>query len=549
MIERDRWRDFQMPGRSVAYGVSGMAATSHPLSTLAALDMLRAGGNAVDAAIAAVAVQCVVEPAMTGIGGDCFALFAPASGGVVALNGSGHAPAAASIERILAAGDADQGRSPSHIVTAPGSTRISPYSPHAVTVPGAVAAWERLLAAHGTRGLDEVLAPAIGYAEHGFPVAPRVAFDWRQNVDVLRQSKVAEASYLPGGKAPPPGRIMTFPALARTLRAIASGGARAFYEGEIADAMVTTLRERGGLHDAADFASYQAEFVEPIKGTYRDVQVYECPPNGQGVVALLLMNILEGYDLSGMAPLGADRLHLLAEATKLAFRDRDRFVADPAMAKVPVDALLAKPYAAKLRDLIDPEEAKPAPAPLLDPHPDTVYLTVVDKDLNAVSFINSIYSAFGSGIACEKTGVLFHNRGMSFRFEDDHPNRIEGRKRPMHTIIPAMAFKGGETWMSYGVMGGNYQPVGHANVLSNLVDHGLDLQLALDAPRIMAYPGDLEVERGLSAAARYGLQIRGHRVGEAGSPLGGAQAIIIDRRRGVLVGASDFRKDGLAMGY
>lgn len=549
MIDRYKLRDFQMPGRSVSFGVGGMAATSHPAATLAAVDMLRAGGNAVDAAIAAVAVQCVVEPAMTGIGGDCFALLAPASGGVVALNGSGRAPAAASVERLLAAGEADKARSPSHLIAAPDATRIGPYSPHAVTVPGAVAAWEKLILAHGRKSLEEVLQPAIAYAEQGFAVTPRVAFDWYESAHVLRHVPASEAAYLPGGKAPSVGRVMTFPALAKTLRAIASGGAKAFYEGEIAAAMVATLNGAGGLHALEDFAGFEADFVEPIKSSYRDVQVYECPPNGQGVVALLLMNILEGYDMSALAPMSPERLHILAEATKLAFRDRDRFLADPAFAKVPVESLLSKQYASKLRELIDPDQARPAPPPLLDPHPDTVYLTVVDKDLNAVSFINSVYSAFGSGIMCPKTGVLFHNRGMSFRLEAEHPNRIEGGKRPMHTIIPAMAFKGGEAWMSYGVMGGNYQPVGHANVLSNIVDHGLNLQMAIDAPRIMSYPGDLEIERGLPPAARHGLQLRGHRLAEAASPLGGGQAIIIDRRRGVLMGASDSRKDGLALGY
>jgi gamma-glutamyltranspeptidase / glutathione hydrolase len=314
--------------------------------------------------------------------------------------------------------------------------------------------------------------------------------------------------------------------------------------------MASTLSGLGGLHTAEDFAAASAEFVEPIHTSYRDLQVYQCPPNGQGVVTLLLLNLLEGFELSGMAPMSAERLHLIAEATKLAFRDRDAFLADPAFKDVPVARLLDKAYAKRLREEIDPDRVMAAlPPPLLEAHPDTTYLSVVDGDLNAVSFINSLYDAFGSGIACETTGVLFHARGRAFKTDPAHPNCIAPGKRPMHTIIPGLAFRGGDLWLSYGVMGGNYQPVGHATLLSNLVDHGLGLQTAVDAPRIMAYPNDLETERGVPAAARAGLQIRGHAITEPVSPLGGGQAVMVDRRRGVLVGASDPRKDGIALGF
>ncbi len=526
-------RDFHQPGRSTAYGANGMAATSHPLATLAAVDILRDGGNAIDAAIAAVAVQCVVEPGMTGIGGDCFALYAPASGGVIALNGSGAAPAGASVERLR-----EQG-----------VTTLAGGSPHAVTVPGAVAAWELLLGAHGTRSLGDLLGPAIRCAEGGFAVAPRVAFDWRRAADTLRRSPGAEAFYLPGGRAPGAGRIMHFPALARTLRRIAEGGAKAFYEGEVAAAMCATLKSFGGLHEEADFAAAAAEFVEPVHSGYRDARIYQCPPNGQGVVALLLLNILEGYDLAKLDMQSGERLHYLAEATKLAFRDRDAFLADPAQATVPVERLLDKAYAIKLREQISAERVlADLPPPLLEPHPDTVYLTVVDRDLNAVSFINSVYDTFGSGLVCEKTGVLFHNRGRAFRLDPAHPNCIAPGKRPMHTIIPGLAFRNGELWLSYGVMGGDYQPVGHAQVISALIDHGLDPQEALDAPRLMSYPVDLLVERGVPARARADLAARGHQLIEPESPLGGGQAILVDRRRGVLIGGSDQRKDGMALG-
>jgi gamma-glutamyltranspeptidase / glutathione hydrolase len=526
-------RDFQMPGRSAALGTNGMAATSHPLATLAAIDVLRSGGNAVDAAIAAVAVLCVVEPAMTGIGGDCFALYAPASGGVIALNGSGRAPMAASPEQFAELG----------------LREIPARSPHSVTVPGAIAAWDLLARTHGTRSLGELLQPAIHHAEEGFAVMARVSFDWLRNADTLASNPAAKAFYLPGGKPPTVRRVMRFPALARTFRAIAERGAASFYEGELAAAMVETLRALGGVHTIEDFAAAKAEFVDPIRTNYRDAQVYQCPPNGQGVITLLMLNILEGYDFGRMAPMSAERLHLIAEAGKLAFRDRDAVLADPLLRDVPVSKLLDKGYAAKLREQIDPDQAlKDLPPPLLDAHPDTTYLTVVDRDLNAVSFINSLYDAFGSGIACETTGVLFHCRGRAFKLDPTHPNCIAPGKRPMHTIIPGMAFRGGEAWLSYGVMGGNFQPVGHTLVLTGLIDHELNPQTAIDAPRIMCFPTDLEVERGVPASARAGLQLRGHALVEPESPLGGGQAILIDRRRGMLVGGSDPRKDGIALG-
>ncbi|MEK0082147.1 gamma-glutamyltransferase [Benzoatithermus flavus] len=528
-------RDFELPGRSTAYAQNGMAATSHPLATLVAVDVLRAGGNAVDAAIAAVAVLGVVEPHQTGIGGDCFALYAPASGGVVALNGSGRAPAAMTIERLASLG----------------VTTIGNRSPHSVTVPGAVAGWAALLDAYGTRTLGELLQPAIRCAEDGFPVTPRVAWDWRRHAATLEYSQGGRDYYLPGGRPPEEGRIVRLPALARTLRRIADEGPRVFYEGELAARMVASLQTAGGLHTEADFAAAAAEFVTPVHTTYRgDVVVYECPPNGQGIVALLLLNILERFDPRQMAGDGALRLHLLAEATKLAFRDRDAALADPAQAEVPTMRLLDKAYARALAERIDPERAMTElPRPLLEPHPDTIYLTVVDRDLNAISFINSLYDGFGSGLVCSETGVLFHSRGRAFRLDPAHPNAIAPGKRPMHTIIPGLAFKGGELWCSFGVIGGDYQPVGHAHLITRLVDDGLDPQAALDAPRIMAYPCDLEAEAGIGRAARAGLIARGHRVVDTKAPLGGGQVILVDRRRGVLIGGSDPRKDGLALGF
>lgn len=527
-------RAFDEPGRSTAYGREGMAATSHPLATLAAIDLLRDGANAVDAAVAAVAILCVVEPHMTGIGGDCFVLLAPSSGGVVALNGSGRAPQALTVDRLRAAEVAELG----------------PTSPHSITVPGAIAAWELLLAEHGSRSLGELLQPAIRHAEEGFVVTPRVAWDWQRHRDRIAGSEAGRMFYLPGDKAPEAGRVIRLPLLARTLRRIAGQGARSFYEGELAQHMVATLQAAGGWHTAEDFAAARAELVEPIHTAYRDLQVYQCPPNGQGVVTLMMLNILESFELRGLDPRGELRLHLLAEAARLAYRDRDAFLADPAAVDVPTARLLDKTYAKRLAELIDPERAlADLPPPLLEAHPDTVYATVVDRDLNAVSFINSLYDAFGSGLVCPETGVIFHNRGRSFRLDPRHPNAVAPGKRPMHTIIPGLAFRGGELWCSFGVMGGHYQPVGHVNLITAMIDHGLDPQAALDLPRIMAHPHEIEAETGIPAEARRGLARRGHRVVDAPSPLGGGQAIVIDRRRGVLIGGSDPRKDGLALGY
>ena len=526
-------RDYERPGRSTAYAEHGMAATSHPAATLTALDVLRAGGNAVDAAVAAMAVHCVVEPGMTGIGGDCFVLLGRPDGEVVALNGSGRAPAAAS-----AATFADQG------ITSLEDTV------HAVTVPGAVDAWARLLAAHGSKGLDELLQPAIRFAEDGFVVTPKVAYDWASARERVERSEAGRAYYLPSGTTPVAGQRLRLPALARTLRRVAERGRDAFYAGELAERMVAFLQSQGGLHTVDDFATAGGAFVTPISTTYRGLEVFECPPNGQGVIVLQILNILEGLELAGLDPNGPERLHLEAEATRLAFRDRDACLADPAQVEVPVARLLDKAYAAQLRALIDPERAMPGLPPALGvPHADTVYLTVVDRERNVVSFINSLFDSFGSGLVCPDTGVLFHNRGKNFALDPGHPNAIAPGKRPMHTIIPALAKKDGRPVLGFGVMGGHYQPVGQAHVLTNLLDFGQDPQVAIDAPRAFAYGGELQMERGVPAATAEALAKLGHRVVPSPRPLGGGQMIMVDHARGVLIGGSDPRKDGIALGY
>ncbi len=531
-------RDFHLPGRSPVFAANGMAATSVPAATLAALDVLRAGGNALDAAIAAVAALALIEPHSTGIGGDCFCLYAPAGQRrVVALNGSGRAPAAARIDWF-------EGQ---------GLTALDASSPHGVTVPGAVGAWETLLAAHGTKSLGELLQPAIGFAADGFAVTPRVAYDWARNADKLRAT--GAAAFLPGGQAPAAGDRFTQPALAATLRAIARDGARAFYQGEVAADMVATLRARGGLHTEADFAAGRtaAQFVDPIRTAWRGHEVWQCPPNGSGLLVLMLLGILGGWGPAPDGPLGVTRLHRHLEAARLVYRDRDAFLADPSQVEVPLAHLTDPAYLAALRGLIRDDaamgELPRAGEAALPAHRDTVYLCVVDRDGNACSLINSLFHSFGSGILAERSGVMLHNRGLGFRLERGHPNCIAPFRRPMHTIIPGMLTRDGEAVMPYGVMGGHFQPMGQTLFLTNHIDYGLDVQEALDLPRVMAFGGKVEAERGVPLSVLDRLARLGHTIEQIESPLGGGQAIRIDRGRGCLIGGSDPRKDGCALGY
>ncbi|MFQ5775523.1 MAG: gamma-glutamyltransferase [Kiloniellaceae bacterium] len=529
-------RDFELPGRSPVHAMNGMAATSHPLATLAAVNVLQEGGNAMDAAVAACAVQCVVEPQSTGIGGDCFVLYAPRGGGeVIAFNGSGPAPAAANAKWYRERG----------------IRAIERHSPHAVTVPGAIDAWSQLLRDHGTRGLGDLIAPAIRYARDGYPIHSRVHFDWTLAAELLRLDPTAARIFLPGGRPPEVGRVHRQPELAETLERIAAHGRDGFYTGPVAEDIVTFLRGLGGLHTMEDFAEMRGEYVTPIRTTYRGYEVYECPPNGQGIAALEMLNILSGLLPDVTEPLSAERLHYAVEAGRLAYNDRDNLVSDPKRVEVPVEMLLSQAYAAESRARIRPDRAMAELPPSRFPaHADTVYLCVVDKDRNAVSFINSVFHSFGSGYVSPNTGVVLQNRGESFSTDPDHANCIAPRKRPLHTIIPGMVVKDGRTLMPFGVMGGQYQPMGHAWFLSNLFDFGLDLQEALDLPRVFPRPGGpVEVEGGVPEHAVAGLRARGHALARPPKPLGGGQAIRIDRDEGVLTGASEPRKDGCALGY
>lgn len=529
-------RDLHLPGRSVAMGQRGAAATSHPLSTAIAIETLRHGGNAVDAAVTACILQSVLEPHNTGLGGDCCALVWKArERRLVALNGAGAAPQGLSDRWLL-----------EHGINAIGTEDV-----HAVTVPGALDAWQRLLADHGTHTLARALEPAIDYAQHGFVLAERAAADWAAETAKLARDAGARAHFLrPDGSAPRAGDVVRLPALAKTMQRIAQEGVDSFYRGDIAATLVATLNAMGGRHARADFADHESRYVEPLSTTYRGVELVQLPPSGHGLTVLVMLNILARFDHRGFDPAGADRFHLQAEAARLAYRVRDTFVADPAYADVPVAELLSDRFADTLAERITLDRALPLDfsLPALTQR-DTVYLTVVDGEGNACSLISSLFFAFGSGRVCPHTGIALHNRGAGFRVQPGHPNSVQPGKRPLHTIIPAMAMRDGRPVLSFGVMGGPYQPAGVVHVLQNIVDFGMDVQQALDAPRGFHQAGAFEAERGIAAPVLQSLAHRGHTVARSALPLGGGQVIAIDPASGVLRAGSDPRKDGAALAY
>ncbi|MEK6302187.1 MAG: gamma-glutamyltransferase [Acidobacteriota bacterium] len=532
-----KWSDTIKSGRSIVRAQHGMVASSQPLASQTGLDVLKRGGNAVDAAIAMAAVLNVTEPMMTGIGGDAFMLvYSAKTKELKGLNASGRAPRALTLEHF----------NKKALRTVP-ETGMEP-----ITVPGAFDGWVTLLDKYGTMKLGDLLAPAIDYAENGFPVMEKTARDWDQEVDKLKRTPAAASNYLIGGRAPQAGEIFRQKNLARTFRTLARGGRDAFYKGEVARAIVDYCQKNGGFLSMQDFAEHRSEWIEPISTNYRGYTVYECPPNGQGLTALLTLNILEGFDVAAMNARPDLYYHTLIEATKLAFADRNKYIADPAFAKVPVTQLLSKEYAAARRALIDPDKVIEAPEPgEFTNSSDTTYLTVVDKDHNAVSFINSVFESFGSGIVAGDTGIVLHNRGTGFSLDPNHANRLEPGKRPFHTIIPAMVFKDGRLFMSFGVMGGGIQPQGHVQVLTNFIDLGMNLQQAIEAPRFRYLSGkQVLMEDAMTGAVISRLIERGHqRISGAGLSMGGGQAIMIDPASGTLMGASDPRKDGMALGY
>ncbi len=524
-------RDFQRPGRSAVLASNGMCATSHPLAAQAAIDILKRGGNAMDAAVAGAVLLGICEPQMTGIGGDCFVLFTkPGSDDIHALNGSGRAPAAASAADLRARG----------------LDTVPLHGPEAVTIPGAVDAFCHLSETHGKLGLDALLAPAIHYADNGVPVAPRVANDWPNAGECLQGHGLTH--YSNGGKPLQQGEIFRAPGQAEVLRRVARDGRDAFYKGEVADDIVAALNAMGGVHTADDFAGTACTPTDPISGSYAGIDLVEHPPNGQGATAILLLNILAQFDIAAMDPFGAQRAHIEAEATKLAYDARNRIMADSDhIARL--DHMLSMETAKALAALIDPKKAMPSATTLSEAvHRDTIYITVVDRDRMAVSLIYSIFHGFGSGIASEKFGILLQNRGAGFTLEEGHPNEMNGGKRPMHTIIPGMLRDNGRVTMPFGVMGGAYQANGHARFVSNLRDFGFSPQEAIDAPRCFPDAGELRVETGYAPEVHQALADLGHNVVEPDEAIGGAQAIEI-KENGVLEGGSDPRKDGCALGY
>jgi gamma-glutamyltranspeptidase/glutathione hydrolase len=527
-------RDFQLPGRSTVHAFNGMAATSHPLATLAAIDRLRAGGTAADAAVAATAVLAVIEPQSTGVGGDCFVLYAPKGGDrIVAYNGSGRAPQAATADWYL-------GR---------GLSAIPLTGPHSVTVPGAVDAWARLLADHGRCGLDELLQPAIACAADGYIVAPRIARDWANNLAKLQTGLNTARYLLPGGAAAKAGDVVRQPALAETLREIARRGRDGFYTGRVAEDIVATLRAAGGLHTVDDFAAQATEVTAPIKTGYRGHEIWQCPPNGPGVTMLLMLNVLGGFELAKYGPLSVERMHLEAEAARFAYQAREASLGDPRFVRVDVDRLLSADFAAEIRAKIRLDRMAELPVVRPPAHPSTAYTVVVDRDRNVCSFINSIAYAFGSAVVSDKTGVLLQNRGAGFRVEPGHPNCIAPGKRPLHTIIPSLMTRNGRAVMGFGVMGGQYQPVGQVHVATNILDYGMDVQEAIDLARGLHYEGVYQLEGGVPESTVRGLAALGHKTVRHPDPHGGGQAVWIDWDKGTLTGGSDPRKDGCALGY
>jgi gamma-glutamyltranspeptidase/glutathione hydrolase len=544
----DRAGPFPHQGRSVTIAKHGMVATSHPLASQAGLDVLKSGGNAADAAIAASAMLAVVEPMSCGIGGDLFVIYWDAkTQKLYGLNASGRSPYKLNRQVF-----ADKGL-----------TQIPGDGPLSWSVPGCVSGWETLRSRFGNKPLAEILAPAIDAAENGAPVPEVIAGYWKGGEAALREHPESAAAFLiDGERAPRVGEVMKLPRMADSLKLIAQDGRDAFYKGKIAQTIVAFSEKNGGYFSLKDFADHQDDWIEPVSTNYRGYDVWELPPNGQGIAALEMLNVLEQWDLRSLGHNSPEHIHLFVEAKKLAFADRAKFYADLDFAHVPVKELLSKPYGKSQAARIDVKKAA-SDVPAGDPklaHGDTIYLTVVDKDRNCCSLIQSNYASFGSKIVPGDVGFVIQNRGALFALDDDHLNRLEPHKRPFHTIIPAFVTKDGKPWLCFGVMGGDIQPQGHVQIVMNLIDFGMNVQAAGDAARIVhsgsATPtglpadgvGTVGVEAGITDAAIAKLEALGHRV-TRGRNGGGYQGILIDWENGVLHGATEARKDGAAVGY
>jgi gamma-glutamyltranspeptidase/glutathione hydrolase len=543
--------------RSVVMGRNGMIATSQPLASAAGLKVLQDGGNAIDAAVTAAAVLAVVEPSMTGIGGDLFAIVYDAKTKTLhALNASGRSAYAATPEAYAKRG----------LTRMPGSGVLS------VTVPGVVEGWSQLLSTYGTLPMAKAVAPAIEYARNGYAVSEIISGQWKASEKKLAADPVTAATFLPNGHPPQPGEIFSNPHLAATLQQIAAGGRDAFYKGPIARAIVADMRKRDGLLDERDFADHKADWVDPISTSYRGYDVYELPPNTQGFVVLEMLNILEGFDVKSMGHNSDAYLHALVEAKRIAFADRAAYLGDPGSVPPAVlKTLISKEYAALRRKEIDKDRAaesyKPGVMPGVTPSApvaealqnftgldrgDTIYMTAADGKGNFVSLIQSLFSDFGSGVVAGDTGIVLHNRGSGFNLTPGSPDEIAPHKRPLHTLIPAFVMKDGRPWLSFGVMGGDHQAQGHTQVLVNLIDFGMNVQEAGEAARVTHGNNGLLVESNVPEAVRAALMQRGHKVTSNANPggaFGGFQGIMLDPRTGVLMGGSDVRKDGLAIGW
>jgi len=535
--QKREWSSFAQ--RSIVMGTRGMVASSQHLASLAGYKALSRGGSAVDAAVAMVSTLSVVEPYSVGIGGDAFAfIFLARENRIVGMNASGRAPYHATRAWFL-----DKG------IKAIPERGMLP-----VTVPGALHGWAQVAERYGRLKLGDLFEDAIYYAEKGFPVTEVIAGEWKDAEEVLPSQESSSKAYLIDGKAPRPGEIFRNKELARTYSKIAREGIETFYEGEISKAIVDFSERNGGLLSQEDFKTHTTAWVEPIATDYRGYTVYELPPNGQGITALEMLNILEGYDIPIFRHNSPEYIHLLIEAKKIAFSDRDYLITDPEFEDIPVDKLLSKEYARQCREKISHHKAMaPAISSSYLKGSDTVFVTAVDEERNAVSFISSIFAQFGSGMIVDGTGIVLQNRGKSFSLDPNHPNRLEPHKRPMHTIIPGMVFKDGNFLLSFGVMGGDMQPQGHVQFLINLIDFKMNLQEAVDAPRVRHMQGmEVYLEDGISKETALELQEKGHQIVQASPPanqVGGGQAIYLDRDQDALLGASDRRKDGCAIGY
>ncbi len=536
-------------GRSVVMATHGIVATSHPLAAQAGIDILKQGGNAIDAAIATNAMMGVVEPMSCGLGGDLFAIVWDAkTGKLYGLNASGRSPYAASID----------------FFRSKGLDAIPKRGPLSWSVPGCADGWESLRSRFGSKSFAEILAPAIQYAREGFPVTEIIGNEWRNTEELLKASPDAAKTYLKDGRAPRAGEKMTNPFIAATYERIARHGAADFYKGDIARRIAAFSEANGGLLAMKDLEDHRSTWVDPVSTTYRGYEVWELPPNGQGIAVLEILNLLEQFDIKGMGHNSAEFLHLYIEAKKLAYADRARFYADPEFAKdLPIRQLISKEYAAIQRKRIDLQRAA-LEVPPGDPKlglSDTIYITVVDKDRNCVSLIQSIFLGWGSGLVPGDLGFALQDRGMLFSLDPKHPNHIEPHKRPFHTIIPAMVTRDGRPWFCFGVMGGDMQPQGQVQVLCNLIDHGMNVQEAGESARCAHYGsstptgtqmrdgGEVVIESGISDEVIAALKAKGHKVTRSRGGFGGYQGILIDYSNGVLQGASDLRKDGAAIGY